>query len=126
MTNQENIKIFFDSQCTVCSREINYYQSISPKKTFLCCDLHSDSKLLEQYKIDYKDALLRLHAIDKNGTVYIGIDAFALIWRSIPRLYLMAKFIKLPLVYQLSKFIYDHFAKWRFNRLGYCNTNRTI
>jgi len=123
MTNQKNIIIFFDSKCSICSKEINFYRSIAPKNTFLWCDLHSDSSLLKDYALDYKEALLMLHAMDEKEMVYIGIDAFALIWRNIPRFYLLAMIIKTPLIYQLSKFGYRYFAEWRFKRMGYCKTN---
>jgi len=123
MSNQKNIKIFYDSKCSICSQEINFYRSIAPKNTFVWFDLHSDSSSLKDYGLDYKEALLMLHAIDEKEIVYVGVDAFALIWRNIPRFNLLGIMIKTPLIYQLSKFGYRYFAEWRFKRMRYCNKN---
>ena len=58
MSNQRKIKIFFDSKCSICTTEINYYRAIADKNTFIWCDLHNDSKTLRAYGVDYKKALL--------------------------------------------------------------------
>lgn len=121
MLNQTKIKIFFDGKCSICSREINYYRSIASKDNFIWCDLHRNSNLMKEYQLDYKQALLTLHAVDENGILHIGVDAFALIWKNIPRFHLLAKIVKAPGIYQLSKIGYRYFANWRFRRLKYCN-----
>ena len=77
---------FFDGKCAICSREINYYRSLAPKDNFIWCDLHSNSNMMKEYQLDYKQALLTLHAVDENGILHIGVDAFTLIWKNIPRL----------------------------------------
>ena len=122
MSNQRKIKIFFDSKCSICTREINYYRAIADKDTFIWCDLHNDSKTLRAYGVDYKKALLMLHAIDEKGMIHIGIDAFCLIWGNIPRFNLLAKIIKAPGLYQLLSIAYRYFANWRFRRLNYCQS----
>ena len=120
MWNQRKIIIFYDSKCSICTKEINYYRSITSEQTFIWSDLHSDTKLLKEYRLDFSQALLMLHAIDENGRVHIGVDAFILIWRNIPRFKLLAKVIKAPGIYQLSNIGYRYFANWRFRRLNYC------
>ncbi len=75
------IKILFDNQCNICKKEIQYYQSISPPRTFLWCNLHTNKALLRKYKITHKDALLSLHAIDEKESLHKGVDAFCLIWK---------------------------------------------
>jgi predicted DCC family thiol-disulfide oxidoreductase YuxK len=117
------IKILFDNQCNICKKEIRYYQSISPSKIFLWCDLHTNKTLLRKYKITHKDALLSLHAIDEKESLYKGVDAFCLIWKHLRGWNLLSLIIKMPIIYPTSKILYKFFALWRFNKLHYCRVN---
>ena len=54
---------------------------------------------LETKKTD-KELLRRLH-VEQDGKIYVGIDAFLLIWKSIPKYKFLYKFFKLPVIYQL-------------------------
>lgn len=124
MSDESKIKVLYDARCGLCEKEINFYKSIAPQQTFLWCDLCTNSKLLEAYQLDLKDALLVLHVIDQKGIMHIGVDAFSVIWKNIPILYCLGIIIKAPCFYQISKLGYEYFAKWRFNRLGYCELHR--
>ncbi len=117
------IKILFDNQCNICTKEIRYYKSIAPAGIFLWCNLHTHQELLNQYQITRKDALLSLHAIDEKEVLYKGIDAFCLIWKHLRGWSLLSHIIQLPLIYHISKMAYKHFALWRFHRLNYCRVN---
>ena len=117
------IKILFDNQCNICKKEIQYYQSISPPKIFLWCNLHTSKTLLRKYKITHKDALLSIHAIDEKEILYKGVDAFCLIWKHLRGWKLLSLIIKMPIIYPTSKILYKYFALWRFNKLNYCRVN---
>ena len=47
-----------------------------------------------------KELLRRLH-VEKDGRIYVGIDAFLLIWKNIPKYKFLYKFFKLQVIYQL-------------------------
>ncbi len=117
------IKILFDNQCSLCSKEINYYKSIAPRGTFLWCNIHTHKQLLNQYRITRIESLMSLHAIDDKNRIYKGIDAFCLIWKNLKGWKLLSLLINLPLIYQSSKIFYKYFAAWRFNKLKYCRVN---
>ena len=76
--------IFYDGKCGLCSREINYYKKIAQADKFRWSDIATDPTPLKPLKISQADGLRRLHGIDSEGHLHIGVDAFLLIWRELP------------------------------------------
>lgn len=114
------IKVFYDGKCNMCSKEINYYRKISPSGIFDWQDVNFNNNDLINEGIKTSDALKLLHVIDTNNKLHIGIDAFIVIWKNLKYWNTVAKLVALPIIKQISHFIYIKFAKWRFNRLTHC------
>jgi predicted DCC family thiol-disulfide oxidoreductase YuxK len=114
------ITILFDGKCSLCAKEIKYYQKIAPKGIFKWCDVTIDHSILDQYNLSQSQALLYLHAKDDNGDMHIGVDAFIIIWSKLQKFKILAKIISFPVIYQIAKIIYRIFAKIRFNNLDHC------
>ena len=80
MTNlkskQPTITVYYDDQCPLCTREINFYKrKIEPK------DAHWEAiSNINEEKIDKGKALEKLHDSDSDGNLFIGADAFIEIW----------------------------------------------
>ena len=97
MTNlkskQPTITVYYDDQCPLCTREINFYQrKIEPK------DAHWEAiSNINEEKIDKGKALEKLHVSDSNGNLFVGTDAFIEIWARIPQLNKIAKVMKIPI-----------------------------
>ena len=76
------IKVFFDGNCNLCSREIKFYQKITPDNLFEWKDLFKMSKKdfrLENLK--FERCLKFLHVKDEDNDLKVGIDAFITIWK---------------------------------------------
>ncbi|MDC0073402.1 DUF393 domain-containing protein [Alphaproteobacteria bacterium] len=114
------IKVLYDGKCSICSKEISYYKKISASKTFVWLDIANFPENLKNMGISQKDALLFLHAIDQNSRVYIGIDAFILIWKNLRYWKVLAYIVSFPLIKPLAKYLYNKFAFYRFKRLDHC------
>ena len=97
MTNlkskQPTITVYYDDQCPLCTREINFYKrKIEPK------DAHWEAiSNINEEKIDKGKALEKLHVSDSNGNLFVGTDAFIEIWARIPQLNKIAKVMKIPI-----------------------------
>ena len=117
---QEMIQIYFDGKCGLCSKEIRYYQRIAPADVFVWYDIATDPSPLSPLNVEQADALRRLHAKDSNDSMHIGVDAFILIWRHLPRWYLLAALVSLPGIKHATSFAYARFADYRFKRLPHC------
>ena len=97
MTNlkskQPTITVYYDDQCPLCTREINFYKrKIEPK------DAHWEAiSNINEEKIDKGKALEKLHVSDSNGNLVVGTDAFIEIWARIPQLNKIARVMKIPI-----------------------------
>ena len=114
------ITVFYDDKCSLCSREINFYKKIAPKTRLNWLGISSSTKELKIAKIKRVDALMYLHVKDCKDNFHVGVDAFILIWRNLPYFKYINYIISLPGIYQLTIFIYDKFAKYRFKKLKHC------
>lgn len=115
------ITVFYDGKCGLCRREIEHYKRIAPDGTFDWTDITIDSTSLEKLGVSYTDGLKLLHATDTQGNLHIGVDAFILIWREMPRWRVLAAIVSLPFARVIAKKLYGMFAAWRFSRLEHCN-----
>tara|TARA_B100001057_G_scaffold367356_1_gene370728 strand:- start:1855 stop:2199 length:345 start_codon:yes stop_codon:yes gene_type:complete len=93
------MKVFFNNSCKICRAEINIYKKESVENLNWVDITNNKNAEIETKKSD-KQLLRRLH-VEENGKIYIGIDAFLLIWKKIPKYRFLYKFFKLPIIYQL-------------------------
>jgi len=101
-------KILFNEKCSVCNFEIKHYKKRS-KLNFVDC-----SEMEDKY-------LKRLHVVFDNGEEISGVDAFIYVWERTNGYAWIAKIIKLPIVYFLSKIGYSIIAFilfYKFKILG--------
>ena len=83
-------------------------------------DITVDAAGLERLGVAYADGLRLLHSRDEVGQLHIGVDAFLLIWRQLPRWRVLAAIVALPMVRQLVGRAYALFAAWRYQRFPRC------
>ena len=114
------INVFYDGKCGLCSKEIKYYRSVADNKLFKWFDIANNPKHLTLINIPQKDALLYLHASDENNKLFVGVDAFLLIWKNIKYWKLLYFFVSIPVIKQLAILLYKKFAKYRFSKLSHC------
>jgi predicted DCC family thiol-disulfide oxidoreductase YuxK len=114
------ISVFFDGNCNLCSKEINYYQRIAPKNTFNWVDITKTPGELDKFEIKLSDGLRLMHVADSNGNIFTGVDAFIIMWKQIKYWKFLGLFVSLPIVKQIANLLYQYFADWRFNRYEHC------
>ena len=105
-----------------CSKEINHYRSIANAGDSSWEDVACDPSQLINLRVTQAEALCRLHAQDSDGELHIGVAAFILIWENLPNFKwaILVWFVKLPLIFQISEFLYNRFADYRFKKLPHC------
>ncbi len=114
------ITVFYDSQCGLCSREINHYRKVAPEGVFDWQDISGAVDQLAEEGISQVDALKILHAKDANGKFHLGLDAFILIWQQLRRWRVLSVLVSLPPLKNIAQYFYIKFADWRFKRLPHC------
>ncbi|PPR76476.1 MAG: hypothetical protein CFH01_01916 [Alphaproteobacteria bacterium MarineAlpha2_Bin1] len=114
------ITVYYDGKCNICSKEINYYKKIDSKNKFNWFDIANNPEKLIGTNIKINDALLYLHVEDQEGILYIGIDAFILIWKNLNTWKYLAYLISIPPLKKFAGAAYIKFAKYRYSKLSYC------
>ena len=112
--------VFYDGKCGLCSREIGHYMKISPLKTFIWRDVASEPQHLTKINVTQSDALRRLHVLDPEGNIHVGVDAFITIWKKLPRWRLLASICAVPGIRSILRSAYNKFADWKFARSAHC------
>lgn len=114
------IKVFYDGKCGLCAKEIEYYKKIAPTARFEWIDVTENPQALNPYKIPIDKALKRLHTVDMNHKIHIGLNSFIVIWKQLPRFKILGFLASLPLIHIILNYAYNRFADWRFARLDHC------
>lgn len=114
------INVFFDGKCSVCAKEIKYYQKVAPNGVFNWVDITKTPEefLSMGYKVN--DGLKLMHVQNNAGEMKIGVDAFLVMWRGLGSYWsVLAAVVGLPIIKQLVSMAYLIFAHFRFKKMGY-------
>ena len=95
--------VLFNEQCGICNFEIKHNKKRSKLKFQDCSQL--GDKYLKQLHIRFADNI-----------ELVGVDAFIYVWNNTRGYKLLAKIIKLPIVYSISKLVYKIIALLLFYR----------
>lgn len=114
------ITVFYDDQCGLCLREIGVYKRADQKCCFKWQGLSDRSLDLKAEGLDLVSALEQLHVKDSSGDVHVGVDAFIMIWKHLPRWRILAFLASIPFLHWILKLAYEWFAKRRFQQLTHC------
>ncbi|MEC8426395.1 MAG: DCC1-like thiol-disulfide oxidoreductase family protein, partial [Pseudomonadota bacterium] len=88
LMKKPTIQVIYNHSCSICRFEINHYKKQNTD-TIQYLDLHQDlpEKLVS---IDKAKFIRKLHVCE-GDKIYVGVDAFKLIWSKIDRYKLLAK-----------------------------------
>lgn len=110
------LRIFFDGACSVCSREVEHYRRRDRDGRLVPIDISADDFDADLYGISFADFMYELHAIDGQGRVYRGVEAFWAIWQAFPTstfFGLLGTLITLPVINPMARLCYRGFARLR-------------
>ncbi len=110
-------KVFFDGNCPVCKREINLYKRLNTKNNITWYDISNDKEALKLLNKKKKDCLKRLHVLDDEYNLNIGIDAFIVIWRQVKYFRYLAIIADLGIIKLVLNYAYSNYANYRYKKL---------
>jgi len=102
----DNSKVLFNEKCSICNFEIKHYKKRSNLQFEDC------SSMNEKY-------LKKLHVVFDDGKELSGVDAFIYVWERTNGYNWVARIIRLPVIYHLSKIAYFFLAYILFWRYKY-------
>lgn len=107
-------QVFYDGGCPICRMEVNLYerQDKAGRVEWIDIEKLSDMQLPTGKTRD--ELLGRFHVRQINGDQWhIGVDAFAAIWRQLPRWRHFAFVFAVPGLRQLAQIGYRLFLRWQ-------------
>ncbi len=103
MSTEKEAIILFNQECGICNTEIKYYKKKSDLNFVNCSEM--GDKYLKQ-----------LHVRLPNDKELVGVDAFIYVWSYTNGFNILAKIVKLPLIYNVAKIVYKIIAFLLFYR----------
>ncbi len=122
------LRVFYDGSCVVCATEIEHYLDKDHEGRLRAVDIHAADFDPVPLRITLDSFMYELHAIDANGRIYRGVEAFWAIWQAFPAstIYgILGDVICLPIVNLVARLLYKGFARIRpyLPKRHSCNSN---
>jgi predicted DCC family thiol-disulfide oxidoreductase YuxK len=110
------LRIYYDGACSVCARGIERYGRMDKGGRLLLVDISSPDFEPGCQGISLAEFMYQMHAIDQEGTVYKGVEAFWAIWQAFPASTVygfLGTLITLPVINLVARLCYRAFARIR-------------
>jgi predicted DCC family thiol-disulfide oxidoreductase YuxK len=105
-SRDDSLRVLYNGSCPICSKEIEHYQRYSEGEGLPIAydDLMTEAR--EGWTIDENSAAKALR-VRRGDQVLVGVDAFLALWEALPRYRLLARLVRLPVVFTLARWVYD-------------------
>jgi len=109
------LTVFYDGSCRVCAREMAHYRTKSHGGRLLFVDISDPHFDPQTYGRSLEVFMAQMHVIDAQGRLFLGVDAFPVIWDALPGpLYrLLGRTLRCPGIHRLARLGYRAFARLR-------------
>ncbi|HKI52138.1 MAG TPA: DUF393 domain-containing protein [Geothermobacteraceae bacterium] len=78
------LQVLYDGGCSVCAAAIKGYARRQGGEQLLLVDITAADFDPESFGLSRDELLYQLHAIDRAGTIYRGVEALRAIWLAFP------------------------------------------
>ncbi len=112
------VTTYYNGACPICRREIEHYKRVTAcdNHELTWCDISRQPADVAALGLDQEAVKRRLHVIDRDGRLRIGVPAFAALWSEIPRYRWLATVVGWPGVRHVAAGIYELLAVWLYAR----------
>jgi predicted DCC family thiol-disulfide oxidoreductase YuxK len=112
------LTVLFDGHCGLCRASAERLRRFDPQRRVELLDLHDPSAALRFPAIDRREAMRWMQAVDREGRVFSGSDAWAHIGLELPGWKAIAWIPLVPGVRWLARSVYAAIARnrYRWNR----------
>ena len=107
MSETSNTRALYNGDCPVCSTEMCHYEAYSERKGLPLGFEDLNKSDLAEWGVTEDEATRLLHVMH-DGQLYVGWDAFLVLWGQMPRYRLAARVGALPVIKQIASLGYKH------------------
>jgi len=113
-----HLTVLFDGSCSLCRASVARTRRFDRDKRIEFLDLHDLQAAVRFPQVNREEAMRLMQAVDLNGHVFAGVDAWARIGRLLPGWNLIAWILLVPGIHWLAAKIYAWIARnrYRWNR----------
>jgi|SRR5271165_3412712 len=108
------LTVWYNTKCPVCNAGINLQRnrliSAGRSASIEFRDINSAPGALSTFGAGVEDVRRRLHAVDADGRLFVGINCAIEIWLRTPGDVWLGRIVGLPGIRQTAGFAYDRFA----------------
>ena len=101
--------VIYNGACPICSREVAGYRRLAEDAGAPLAFADLTATDLAAHGLTPDAAARRFHVV-ADGRLLSGVDAFAALWREIPRLRWLARLVEAPMVRPIARLAYDRAA----------------
>jgi len=109
------LSVYYNTKCPVCDFGITHQKrkliNAVRENRIEFRDINLEPNALRKHGSDIEFVRKRLHALDADGQLYIGVEAGAEIWRRTEGQQGLAAFFRLPVISFLARIAYNGFAE---------------
>ncbi|MGI9506912.1 MAG: thiol-disulfide oxidoreductase DCC family protein [Geminicoccaceae bacterium] len=104
--------VLYNGSCPVCRREIEHYQRLDDRdgQGLGFTDISEPAPVLKERALTRDEVKRRLHVIDVDGRLLVGVPAFAAVWDHLPRYRWLSAIVRLPFLRSLVPWLYEIIA----------------
>ena len=114
-----NPQILYNGKCPVCSAGIRQARRLSARPVEECgwIDVTQTPDALARHGLTLRDVQYRLHVLDAQGDMQVGVPACAALWDDMPRYRWLARLMRLPVIRTIAAGLYEAlaYALFRWN-----------
>jgi len=107
------MRVYYNSRCPVCDAGVRGQRrrmEAAGAEAVDWRDINAEPDALAACGASLDDVRRKLYAIDEDGRVHIGADAFIALWRATPGQRWLGGLVGAPIVRTLAHALYDWFA----------------
>lgn len=112
------LTVWYNTKCPVCNAGISKQRDRLLRATRVDAiefrDINLEPEALARFGAHVDDVRRRLHAVDADGRLYVGIACAIEIWKRTPGEEWLGRVVGLPFIRQIAGFGYDRFADLLF------------
>ncbi len=122
--------VLYNGACPLCRREIEHYRHLDARAANALdfTDISEPAVILTRLGLSQDETKRRLHVVDAEGRLLVGVPAFAAIWASLPAYHWLANIVQWPVLRSLLAWLYEGVAfglyRWDLRRQR-CEACRT-
>ncbi len=117
---REDIEVFFDGECPLCRREVNFLRWLDRRHRIRFTDIAVAGFDSTTIGVDYQRLMSEIHGRMPNGQIIRGVEVLRRLYAAVGLGWLVAA-SRLPIVAQGLEVIYGTFARNRLRWTRRCN-----